>query len=125
MSVNSKIIAALADEEVGIVEPGIYTGSAETYYTFNFDSMGTNYADDEPNHERYLVQVHFFCPAGTNSLARRKLTKQRLYAAGFSWPSETQVEPGEKSSSSADTDSVLRQHYVYECELMEEVELHA
>lgn len=107
MNVNQKIIQAL--DVLAPIEAGVYTGDADTYFTFNYTTMGDAFSDDEPGCERYLVQAHLFCPLQANSLEMRAGTKARLAAAGFTWPSET---PAEDKSG---------QHYVFECETAEAV----
>lgn len=87
------------------VENEIYQGKAERYYTFNYMSFGADFADDAPQHERYLVQVHFFAPLGENISARKKATKQALFAAGSTWP-EVQSLTNENA-----------RHVVFECEI--------
>ena len=71
------------------VENGVYHGKADRYYTFNVTTQGDNYADDEPQHERYLVQVHLYAPLSFNFVGRRKMTKIALLGGGFTWPMVT------------------------------------
>lgn len=106
MSVQQKIVAAL--KPFGDpVQSGTYTpedAAKEKYYTFNIGDIPTDHADDAPNHEINLVQVHFFCPKTFNSVSRAEATKQALFAAGFTWPSKTDA---------TDEDG---QHLVFECQ---------
>lgn len=104
---NERIIAALNTTDP--VKPNVYTGEATTYYTFNYNTMGANFADDAPGHERYFIQVHFVCPVNYDSVSRRVEIKNNLFDAGFTWPSMTDV---------SDSD---RQHWVFECEYAEGV----
>lgn len=107
MTVNDLIIAAM---DFGIpCEPGIYKGTEDEYITFNYNSMPDDFGDDTPSHEINLVQVHYVCPVKQDSVARRKEIKQKLFAAGFTWPDMTDA---------TDADS---QHYVFECEIAEGV----
>ena len=63
---NERIKKAL--DSIGLpVKPDRYKGDEESYIVFNYSTLGACYADDAPGFERYLVQVHFFCPAGVNS----------------------------------------------------------
>ena len=110
MNVNALIKAAL-DPFGDPVEYGAYVGAAETYYVFNGSTLGSDYGDDEPGHERHLVQVHFFCPLKVDALIRQKRTKQALFAAGFTWPSMIDA---------TDTES---RHYVFECEYVAGVDV--
>lgn len=91
------------------VENGNYLSEESRYYTFNYSTIGDDYADDAPQHERYLVQVHFFAPVNENIAARRKATKRALFEAGFTWP-----------ESDSETDAESR-HVVFECEYAEDV----
>ena len=81
------------------------------YYTFTCTSFGDDFGDDAPGHERWLVSVHFFAPLGENWNGRVRATKEALFAAGFTWPEFTDA---------TDQDG---QHFVFECEAAEGVEL--
>ena len=91
------------------VENGVYMGTANRYYTFNVTTLGADYADDAPQHERYLVQVHLFAPLTFNFVARRKATKAALFGAGFRWP---------ECTDASDSDG---RHIVFETEYAEGV----
>ena len=106
MSINSVIIAALSPVTPEI-EPDVYTGTATTYITFNYFTTGDDFADDATWHERFFVQVHFVCPLNYDSVSRRAEIKQKLFAAGFTWPSVTDA---------TDSDG---QHWIFECEYAE------
>lgn len=93
------------------VENEVYQGESERYYTFNYSALGTDYADDAPQHERCLVQVHFFAPLSENITARKRATKEALFRAGFTWP-ETQPASDEDG-----------RHIVFECEIAEGVDI--
>lgn len=110
MSINQKIITALSSFG-DPVSPGIYQGAEERYFTFNFSTTGADFGDDAPQQEKYLVQVHFFCSLSFNSVGRAKKIKQKLFTAGFTWPT---------MANASDQDG---QHLVFECEAAEGVEL--
>lgn len=93
------------------VAPHEYVGKEKTYCVFNYFTLGDDYGDDNPGHERYLVQIHLFFPLPTNSLSTIKQTKRALADAGFTWPSTTDA---------SDEDG---QHIVLECEYAKEVDL--
>lgn len=62
----------------------------DRYYTFNTETYGANYADDEPEHEVAFVQVHFFCPSTFDSVERVLATKRALAAIeDATWPRVT------------------------------------
>lgn len=57
-----------------------------TYFVFNYSTLGTGFADDDPTGELFLIQVHLFAPLATN-LTRTKLrVKAAIHKAGFTWP---------------------------------------
>lgn len=106
MSVDEKIRTALlvfGDS----VENAVYHGTAKQYYSFNYDTIATDFGDDAPQHERYLVQVHFFAPLNAKITNRIKQTKRALYAAGLTWPDTVN-----------DSDDSGR-HIIFECETAE------
>lgn len=92
------------------VENGVYHGTAKRYYTFNYSTVGDDFADDAPGHERALVQVHLFAPLAENVTARVKATKKALFAAGFTWP---------ETFNASDENG---RHIVFECEIAEGVD---
>lgn len=68
------------------VENGVYHDIADRYYTFNISTQGASYADDMPQAEKYLVQVHFYAPRTYNYVKRIRETKAALAKGGFLWP---------------------------------------
>ncbi len=114
MSIESQIITAMA----GLSLPcayDIYAGSASTYTTFNTNSIPSDFADDAPQHERWLIQLHLFAPFTTDTTTLRKQIKAAILAAGFTYPS--QVDVGGKDP---DEDGTER-HIVFEFEAVEGV----
>lgn len=92
------------------VENAVYLGKEKRYYVFNYSTLGADFGDDSPGHERYLVQVHLFAPLWENVTKRVRDTKRVLYKAGFTWPDTENV-----------SDETGR-HIVFECETAEGVE---
>ena len=116
MTVNERIKKAL--DPIGLpVKPDRYKGDEESYIVFNYSTLGACYADDAPGFERYLVQVHFFCPAGVNSLQLRRTIKEKLLQEDFSWPEEVNAADGSMQKNDEG-----KQHYVFECEWLEGIE---
>ena len=107
MSINATLKAAL--DPIAPAEADVYEGKAKTYIVFGYNSIPADFGDNEPSHERFLVQVHLFAPAGENTLSRRRRIKKALAAAGATWPSYT---------NASDKDG---QHHVFECEIAEAV----
>lgn len=108
VSVDAMIKAALSVFGDPVANTGYY-GDAERYYVFNYTTTGADFADDEPEHERYLVQVHLFAPLDENIVQRKKQTKKVLQDAGFTWPETHNASEGDG------------QHIVFECEIAEGV----
>lgn len=113
---NQRIIAALAHFGCPVA-PDAYSGSAEQYFVFNYSVYPVDFSDDAPHHERYLIQIHYFCPRDHNSLARRGAIKAALFTAGFSWPDEINAT---NATNDYQTAALRQQHYVFECEAIEE-----
>jgi len=105
MSVNSIVKNAVKD--IATIRAGHYIPKdpKEVYIVFNYDSEPADHADDEPQHEIFYLQVHLFCPAGFNSLAKRRAIKKALFASGFTFPHYIDA---------ADADG---QHHVFECQI--------
>ncbi len=80
-----------------------YAGTAETYFVFNYSVIPVDFSDDEPQHEKYLVQLHLVAPLTSDLAATRKLIRQAIQAA-FMYPTETNVSDEKK------------QHFVFEFE---------
>ena len=113
MTLNGKIIQALSGFGYPVV-PDLYTGTAERYYTFNFDLIPAQFADGRPLFHRALIQVHYFCPLGDNSIKQRADTVKALIAAGFTYPAEINATENEKQNGVEPC-----QHFVFECEAVE------
>lgn len=116
MSVNQKIIAALKPIGVPVVPDTYdekYDGKSAAYCTFNYTTIPAEFGDDAPRCERYLIQVHFFCPERSKSLEQRGKMKRLLFQAGFTWPEEVNA-----TNTVEDKDKRM-QHFVFECETVE------
>ena len=81
MSVNGILKTAL--EPIAPVKADAYEGYTKEYLTFGYNSIPADYGDDEPAHERILIQVHYFAPQGVNTLAKRRRIKAALRGAGM------------------------------------------
>jgi hypothetical protein len=110
MSVNKVIRDALLPFGAP-VEFEVFQGQEDAYFTFNYSSSGDDFGDDDPQHERYLVQVHYFCPLSENCVALMDKVKRALRCAGCTWP---EVE------NASDEDG---RHIVFECELARGVDM--
>jgi len=84
----------------------IYAGAEKTYFVFNYTVLPDDFADDDAQHERYLVQLHFYAPHTLNTATIRK-TIRGLIKSAFTAPSEMAAS------------DELNQHYVYEFEVLD------
>lgn len=78
----------------------------EEYITFNYSTHGMDYADDAPQCEKYLVQVHIFAPLNVNTTKLVRAAKQALANADYTWP---------ETANASDSHG---RHIVLECEKM-------
>ena len=108
---DEKIIAALSPLGYPVV-PQRYTGEETTCLTFTYGTQGALFADDAPLYDLNLVQIHLLAPYGWDSADVRKQIKRRLFAAGFTWPVETDASDARQTENTG-------QHIVFQCETEE------
>lgn len=114
MSVASDIAAAIAFTGYPVHQIS-YDGDAETYFVINMDGIPDNFADDAPQHDRWLVQLHLFAPFTLNTTAIRRQIRNALFEAGCTYPS--QVDASENTRATDGTE----QHIVFEFEVTEAI----
>ena len=107
-NINDAIIEALRPT-------GIYTtanrkqAKTNVYFVFNYDSTGDNFGDDAPNNERYLIQIHLFCPPDKDTVELIGKVKKLLFENDFTFP---------EMINDSDEEA---QHLIFECEKVVEV----
>ena len=106
MSINSTLIAALSPIVTDVV-PNLYTGDSTEYIVFNYSEYPNSFEDNAPEAIRYLVQVHWYLPLLTNPSTNKKLIKQALASADFTYPTVINASDGDT------------QHFVFECEAID------
>lgn len=116
ISVNERLIQALSP--IAPVYPWIeLEGNRDArqsrYFVFNYSTFPDTFADDLPCYEKYLIQVHYFCPIADSTVNIRRWIKRALFEADFTWPDETAVR---KQNQTGDSGG---QHYCFECETLE------
>lgn len=74
---------------------------------FNYNTVPDVFGDNAPVFEKYLIQVHYFCPKGENSLEARQRIKMAVFALAEEWPEETLVKRVSKEAPE-------EQHYCFE-----------
>ncbi len=103
MSIASTVRDALAFTSYPVAQ-NLYTGAESRYFVFNYQTVPLAHADDSPDYERVLMQVHLYCPNTMNTMTLKKQVKDALENAGFTYPSSENV--GDETA----------QHIVFECE---------
>lgn len=110
----SEVRANIAEEIKSLLDPiGLpvaqtsYTGKADTYIVFNFQIIPSLFADDRPQYNRYLIQVHLYAPITQSTTALEREIVERLFAAGYTWPSRMDASDEERSSTGAARHIVL------------------
>ena len=106
MSTARDIIAALSPLGYPVAQDA-HIGKEDAYFVFNLSTYPGDFADDEPQHERVMVMVHFYCPMKKNITDLKRIVKLTLQSAGFTYPA--QIAASEDG----------RQHVVFECERAE------
>lgn len=94
MTINKKIIEAL--KKYGMpVAPDHYSGKEKRYFEFNlYDDTGAVFADEEPEFDIVIIQVHLFLPREEDYLRLKKQIRNSLCEAGFCYADITEmVEP--------------------------------
>jgi hypothetical protein len=104
MTVDQLIVSTLQTPTGLEVEESAYTGTDSEYITFDYYTRPISHYDNAPENEIYHVSVHLVAPPRTPLATIRRQIKTLMFAAGFTWPEET------NASSDAE------KHYVYECE---------
>ncbi|MDE6601552.1 MAG: hypothetical protein K2K90_05210 [Lachnospiraceae bacterium] len=109
-TINESLIGALQD-----IAPACYweldeeegDGRPRRRILFNYNTVPDIFGDNAPVFEKYLIQVHYFCPKGENSLAARQKIKLALFALSEEWPDEILVQRVSKKAPE-------EQHYCFE-----------
>lgn len=85
MNLGELIVLAL--EPIGLpIEPSTYTGTDDTYLIYYFDEVPVLFADDHPQHMRYLVEIYLIAPAGRGLSQYRNNIRKQLVKNGFTYP---------------------------------------
>ncbi|RDU22760.1 hypothetical protein [Anaerosacchariphilus polymeriproducens] len=105
MNVNSLIINTLKPI-VSAVYPNKYSGTEQTYITFNYaDDRAVEFADDTPQIDKSNIQIHLFTP--NDYMELKKQIRLKLFQGGFSYPSITDLYE----------DDTKLNHIIFECEI--------
>ena len=78
------------------------------YVTYNIaDDRGKVFADDTATERVQAIQVHYYCPQGTNYLTTLKTIRDGLVAQGFTYPTVQVLYETDTNSH----------HLIFECEI--------
>lgn len=116
MSIASDIAAAVSFTGYPVHQVS-YDGEATTYFTLNMNAFPANFADDAPQHDRWLAQLHLFAPFTLNTTTIRRQIRNALFEAGCTYPSL--VDASENTRSTDGTE----QHVVFEFEVPEGIDV--
>jgi hypothetical protein len=114
MSVADDITSAVSFTELPCYN-GVYEGQESTFLTINMDAIPDNFADDAPQYDRWLVQLHLFAPYTLDTTTLRRQIRDALHNAGFTYPSLVDA-----SADKALIDGT-EQHIVFEFEVPEAI----
>ena len=112
MSIEERIVRAVAFTGLPCVHPN-YDGEEKAFLTFNLDALPSNFADDQPMHDRWLIQLHLFAPVTQNTRKLRKQIRQSIFDAGFTYPEQIDASEAFKKTDGSE------QHIVFEFEGVE------
>lgn len=87
MSVDERLNSLLLNYNLD-VEQGEYTGQSESYITFNLRTVPVGFADDTPEWEKYLIEIHLFGPLSSDLEAIAKKISAALFENDFAYPSK-------------------------------------
>lgn len=109
-NVDTALKTALAPFNVDL-ESNIYQGAAKKYITYNYTTIPMDFSDDEPERERYLVQVHIFAPLNKNINVLVRDIKLALFAAGFTYPESVNASTADERHVVLETEAAVEVDY--------------
>lgn len=107
MSVASRLRDALAEFDIPI-EAVSHNGIEDTYMVFFIGAYAGNYLDDAPTTDTWEISLHLIAPYTRNTTLLRQQIRNRLYAAGFSYPRMTDASNGKNSNDG------IQQHIIFD-----------
>ncbi|MBQ6621529.1 MAG: hypothetical protein IJH75_01680 [Mogibacterium sp.] len=108
MSVAADIRTALSGLGYPVAQNS-YQGNEQTYFVFNLQRIPVNFADDTPQVERVLIQLHLYAPITFNTATIERTVQQTLFGLGYAYPATENVSDRES------------QHLVFETEALEAI----
>lgn len=100
-------IQAAVTPIVAELAPGVYTGNADEYCTWNASEIPQSFGNGRAHRVKHLVQVHLFMPLKRRPYAKKRALRRALMETpGFTAPIVTPANDGDG------------QHYIFEFEAM-------
>ena len=94
------------------------------YMEYNYvDDYGADFGDDEPGCNVTPIQLHYYCPVDEDFLSIKNEIREKLFAAGFTYPQITVLEnegPFQVYDGSKERTLEAMRHLVFECEYEED-----
>lgn len=109
MSIAARILKAVSFTKLPCVQVS-YNGDAETYFTFNLQAIPAVFADDTPDADIWLIQLHLYAPFTQDTTKLRRQVRKAIHEAGFTYPDLTDASSGIRSTDGTE------QHVVFEFE---------
>lgn len=109
MSIEERVVQVAKQFGLPCAHPN-YDGEEKTFLTFNISVVPMNYADDGPEHEKWLIELHLFAPVGQNTRRLRKELRQAIFDAGFTYPDQTDASEAYKKTDGSE------QHIIFDFE---------
>lgn len=109
MSVAADIRTAMAALGYPVAQNS-YQGDEKTYFVFNLQRIPANFADDIPQTDRVLIQLHLYAPITFSTTEIEQTVRRILFSMGYDFPVTENVSDRES------------QHIVFETEVLEVIE---
>ena len=89
----------------------VYQGEEKKYIVYNYSTVPMDFGDDEPERERYLIQVHIYATLKENINALVRAMKKALFAADFSFPESIPASTANEQHIVLETEAVVEIPY--------------
>lgn len=109
MSIASRIVNAVSFAGLPCVQVS-FNGDADTYFVFNLQAVPSAFADDAPEADIWLIQLHLYAPFTLDTTKLRRKVRNAIHEAGFTYPDMQDASSGIRSTDGTE------QHIVFEFE---------
>lgn len=98
------------DVKRSVFEPNTNEQHPDQYFVLNIATMPYDFADDAPDYEKYLIQIHLYAPLSVDITEIVRAVKHTLFGAGFIYP------------TTEDASDESGRHIVFETENVEAID---